>query len=92
MQQKPAFQMLWFVSIVFSAFNKYFIVRGVLFCFVLCVGVRYGIVDATSGDNVLVLCMFLQQTLARTRVTCTVKMYINIRNVCFKRAVKSKCC
>ena len=68
MQQKPAFQMLWFVSIVFTAFNKYFIVRGVLFCFVLRLVVRDGIVDATSGDNVLVLFMFLQQTLARTRV------------------------
>ena len=51
MQRKPAFQMLWFVSIVFTAFHKYFIFHGVLFCFVLCLVVRNCIVDATFGDN-----------------------------------------
>jgi len=74
-QRKPAFQMLWFVSIVFTSFHKYFIVHGVLFCFVLCLLVRDCIVDATFGDNFLLLFVFLQQTSARTRV---VKIYIDI--------------
>ena len=58
MQRKPAFQMLWFVSIVFTDFHKYFIVYGALFCFVLCSVERDSIVEATFVDNFYCLYFF----------------------------------
>lgn len=67
MQRKPAFQMLWFVSIVFTDFHKYFIVHGVLFCFVLCSVVCDCIVEATFVDKFL-LFVFFQRTSARRRL------------------------
>lgn len=59
--------MLWFVSIVFTDFHKYFIVYGALFCFVLCSVERDSIVEATFVDKFL-LFVFFQRTPARRRV------------------------
>ena len=61
MRRKPACQMLWFVSLVFTDFHKYFIVHGVLFCFVFCLGVRDCIVDATFGYNHLLFVFFFNE-------------------------------
>lgn len=67
MQRKPAFQMLWFVSLVFTDLHKYFIVHGVLFCFLLRLVVRDCIVDAPFGDNYLLLFVFFFNERQRKR-------------------------
>lgn len=57
--------MLWFVSLVFTDFHKYFIVHGVLFCFVFCLVVRDCIADAAFDHNYLLLFVFFSMNASK---------------------------
>lgn len=72
--------MLWFVSLVFTDFHKYFIVHGVLFCFVFCLVVRDCIVDASFDHNYLLLFVFFfnerQQKRELSKFISVSKMFV----------------
>lgn len=67
--------MLWFVSLVFTDFHKYFIVHGVLFCFVFCLVVRDCIVDASFDHNYLLLFVFFSMNASKNENCQNLSLY-----------------